>query len=184
METLLPIATILSTGAGLYGTVAGAKQARGARRLAGQPVDVGPYYQPMTEAERVARERSIKADLAVRGIPPDSAYSTALIAEQMAGSESARYYRALDAAMRQRGQQLDVYTGSPSPSTAGLMSPFEYYRLMRTRGGRPGLGAEIRGLGVYPPYNVPSTSEWYPNIPSSVPEEFLSYPSAAYGIVP
>lgn len=176
METLLPIMTVLSAGSGLYGTVAGAQQARRARRLAGQPVDVGPYYTPMTEAERVARERSIKADLAVRGIPPDAAYSTALLSEQMAGTESERYYRALDAAMRQRGQQLNVYTGSSYPSSAGLMAPFEYYRLMRTGG--------VKGPG-WPPsaeaaYNVPSTYD----IPSSVPEEYLSYPSAGYGIVP
>ena len=75
------------------------------RSLATSPVNAGEFYKPMSDAESMSRRRAIQADMSGRGVPIDSAYATNLMSEQMAGTESQRYFQALQEAMRARGMQ-------------------------------------------------------------------------------
>lgn len=87
-------------------------------RAAQAPITAEPYYAPMTEAERRALERQIKAELITRGLPPDSSYTSALTAELMAKTESDRYLRSLDLA---GGQRRDVLRAMAPGDVLGSM---------------------------------------------------------------
>lgn len=103
------------------------KAARRLRGVAQQPLDPMQFYRPMSEAERVAFQRSIKADLASRGIPFDSSYATALTSELMAKTEGERWNAAVQQAISGRQTvQSGLVGGMPPPypnaNYAGAMS--------------------------------------------------------------
>lgn len=146
----------LGMGAGIGGSIYGitaanrqqhqadqiAKMQRGfAGQLGGlvnQPLDVNQFYQPMSDAEQAARMRTIRADLAMRGVPQDSSYATNLTAEQMAGTESGRRDTAVGQAMNSRNlmiQALARAMGIPFPPGMNIpgVDPSGVFRYLASR---------------------------------------------------
>lgn len=122
------IMSLLSTGLGAFSQVRSGRESSKQRErlynLSRAPLDVAGIYTPMSEAERKAHERQIHAELAVRGVPRDSAYATALASEIMAKTESERYQAALRAAGSKRESAIRAITGMPGYPAGGDVGAF------------------------------------------------------------
>lgn len=136
-------------------------------RVAREPISAEPYYKAMTDVERAATERQIKADLVSRNIPLDSAYATALAAERMGATETDRYRSALDVGRGHRGQVLGALgqqAGFPySPERARMPSlgipgaALRHYMLLKAIGRAR---EPERGRQATPPATAPFRQDY------------------------
>lgn len=165
------------TAAGIGSSIYNGMQQRNAynqmKNLADKPIDPYQFYQQMGAAERASLNRSIKADMAARGLPYDGGYGTGLTAEIMAGRDTDRFKAALDAALQGRSQQLNAYgangrlaQGYSGIGDAGSLGQFLRWRAARDarNGGAPG-SATQPGATVdwnnYNAYSNPYASDPY-----------------------
>jgi len=121
------VPAVLGTGMGIYGMAQNAIQQNQLKNYVKgmqQPLQTDNYYQPISAAEQQARMRAIRADLAARGIPLDSAYATNLIAEQMAMTESQRLQQAYQQAASARGLASGALAMYPQGNMQSAMQGF------------------------------------------------------------
>ncbi len=149
--------SLLGTGAGVGSQVYGAVQQHNAaedlKRAANRQINPYEFYNQMSEAERQAMQRQIKADMATRGIPFDSGYATGLTAEIMAGRESDRFNNALNASLANRQMQLGAFgdrgrlmQGMPQVGDQNALGNYMQWRAARM-GRQSGQGQTLGAQG-------------------------------------
>lgn len=158
--------SLLGTGAGVGSQIYGAMNANNASNklydLSKKPLDPMQFYQAMGNAERQSLGRSIKADMATRGIPYDGGYGTALSSEIMAGRDTDRFKAALDAALNQRQLQLGGYgmAGRLNQGNPGVGDASSLGNYMRWRAARAGRDAAGVGGGSNRTPTTGTTMQW------------------------
>lgn len=89
-----------------------------ANQLINAPIDWLQFEAPVSDAERSAMARALKADFASRGIPMDSMVASDLVAQRMAETAGSRRSDALNRGLSHRQTQI---AGIPQP--AAMMPP-------------------------------------------------------------
>lgn len=104
-------------GSGIYDSFRNRGYENQARKQLTGDLDIDKFYRPMTDIESRMLRNSMAAELAARGLPADSAYTTGAIAESQAKSNVDRYNTAAQLAIQDRNSKLAGYN-----ALTGLMN--------------------------------------------------------------
>lgn len=137
----LGILSLLSTGLGVGTGVLNQNQAnadyRALLKQAQTPFNSDQYYVPISDAQRAAMERALKANLALRGVPLDSMIASGAVSELMGRNELDRRRMAYELASRQQQNILGAMSGrQPRPAMGDVSALGNYLsmlKLMQTR---------------------------------------------------
>lgn len=83
--------------------------------LSRQPINWQAAYQPITDLQSQAMTRGLKADMATRGVPMDSAWASNMVAQNLGEQANQRQMQAFNQASGQRQQQLQELGSRPMP---------------------------------------------------------------------
>ena len=127
---LAVLSQLLGTGSQAYGAYDQLQRQRQIERLVKRGPDWRRFYQPLSQQAQAAVERRLGADLAVRGIPQDSAYRAGLTAEVMGNIEAQLVQDAMARAQSAWATEIEARQGAPG-MRVGDPSALKWYLIWR-----------------------------------------------------